>query len=215
MDCKLSGVTTVSIAVFVWNAQRPKTRLVLLHITGIKIRAIKKARAVHWMAGFAVALQGAGCLNPTLCWDKIQGINEELILLEVGTVLAVAGMSLVPWPAWREVGFEICGLVPGGEQGQTRLFFPLPCSEGSGASVRVHGKGACSCEKRELIKSWEEYTKSHLSCLLTEPAKIRQNFWKRWTEIAVPVFKGRFWETNTENEMMPDESHVWCRFRCN
>lgn len=51
------------------------------------------------MAGFAVALQGAGCLNPTLCWDKIQGINEELILLEVGTVLAVAGMSLVPWPA--------------------------------------------------------------------------------------------------------------------
>lgn len=50
------------------------------------------------MAAISVALQGAGCPNPTLCWDKIQGINEKLISLEAGAVLAVAGMSLMPWP---------------------------------------------------------------------------------------------------------------------
>lgn len=50
------------------------------------------------MAGFSGAPQGAGCPNPTLCWDKIEGINEELISLEAGAVLAVAGMSLTLWP---------------------------------------------------------------------------------------------------------------------
>lgn len=49
----------------------------------------KQSRAVHCMAGFRGALQGAGCPNPPLGWDEMQGINEELI--SIGAELAVQG----------------------------------------------------------------------------------------------------------------------------
>lgn len=48
------------------------------------------------MAGFPAALRRAGCPNPALCWDKRQGINEELVSLGAGAALAAAGMSIVP-----------------------------------------------------------------------------------------------------------------------
>lgn len=155
----------------------PNPRLVFSYVTAIKIRAINKNRTAHLMAGFSEALQGTACLNPTICCYKIQGINEKLISFEVWTVLAIVGTCLMAWQVWTEglrsllwfLFQEVSGLLVA----QSRHFFPLPSSEVTGASVKVHGKGAHSSKKRELIKCWEEYNKSCLFFwLLREPAKM-------------------------------------------
>lgn len=68
-------------------------------------------------------------------------------------VLAIAGMCLMPWQARTEVRFGVSAVisVPGGEWraagGTDWAFFPLSCSEVTGASVKDHGKGARSSKK--------------------------------------------------------------------
>lgn len=165
VDCKLSGVMTASIAVFVWNTQGPKTRLVLLYITEIKIRENKPEPCTAWQ-DFQEHCKELGAQTLPLVGIKCRELMRSSSHWEQEQSW-LCRMSLMPWTedSW-DLWFHSRGWA-----GTDPALAPFPCS---GAPVRVHGKG----ERGEFIKSWEECTKSHLSCLLTEAAKIRQNLWE-------------------------------------